>query len=241
MMRNRPIGPRRVFLLALLATLLGAWLLPRVAPWPALPYAWKPWAPLQLDAPPDRYTRQRLARLDRDDAACLSVLADAGMRARLVPNRVTGPGCGFDNALEIRRSTVGFTASFTLSCRAAVSLALWERHVLAPAARDAYDSEVAHIEHFGSYACRNLYGRSTGRRSQHATADAFDVAGVMLRNGERVRVLDGWDSEDPRQRRFLRAIRDGACQYFDAVLSPDYNAAHRDHLHLDRGGFLACR
>ena len=163
------------------------------------------------------------------------------MRLRLVPDRVTGPGCGFDNAVEIRRSTVGFTSSFSLSCRAAVSLALWERHVLAPAAREVYGSEVAHLEHFGSYACRNVYGRDSGRRSQHAMADALDVAGVMLRNGERVRVLDGWDSEDPRQRRFLRAVRDGACQYFDAVLSPDYNAAHRDHLHLDRGGFRACR
>ena len=28
---------------------------------------------------------------------------------------------------------------------------------------------------------------------------------------------------------------------FDAVLSPDYNAAHHDHLHLDRGPFRMCR
>ena len=241
MTRSRSIAPRRVFLLALLATLLGAWRLPPSERWPTLPYAWNPSAPLQLDAPPDRYTRQRLARLGNDDAACLNVLADAGMRLRLVPDRVTGPECGFDNAVEIRRSTIDFTASFTLSCRAAVSLALWERHVLAPAARAVYDSEVAQIEHFGSYACRNVYGRSSGRRSQHATADALDVAGVVLRNGERVRVISGWQSDDPRQGRFLRAIRDGACSYFDAVLSPDYNAAHRDHLHLDRGGFRACR
>jgi hypothetical protein len=25
------------------------------------------------------------------------------------------------------------------------------------------------------------------------------------------------------------------CLFFDGVLSPDHNAAHRDHLHLDRG------
>ena len=206
-----------------------------------MPYAWDPSAPLQLDAPPDRYTRLRLERLDADRSMCLGVLADAGMQLRRVPDRSTGTGCGFDNAVEIRRSTVGFTASFTLSCRAAVSLALWERHVLAPAARRVYDTEVAHIEHFGSYACRNVYGRAEGRRSQHATADALDVSGVMLRNGQRIRVIDGWDDEDPRRPQFLRAIRDGACDYFDAVLSPDYNAEHRDHLHLDRGGFRACR
>jgi hypothetical protein len=40
-------------------------------------------------------------------------------------------------------------------------------------------------------------------------------------------------------------VRDGACRLFATVLSPDYNAAHRDHLHLDeakRGAmWRACR
>nr|MBA3526869.1 extensin family protein [Sphingomonas sp.] len=45
---------------------------------------------------------------------------------------------------------------------------------------------------------------------------------------------------------FLREVRDGACRLFPTVLSPDYNAAHRDHLHLDvanRGtaGWTLCR
>lgn len=162
------------------------------------------------------------------------------MLLRAVPDGVTGPDCGFENAYEIRRSTVAFGASFTLSCRAAVSLALWERHVLAPAAREHLGSDVTRIEHYGSYACRNVYGRESGRRSQHATADAFDIAGFALRDGRRVRVLSDWQG-DTAQARFLHALRDGACGYFDAVLSPDYNAAHADHFHFDRGGFRACR
>jgi hypothetical protein len=40
---------------------------------------------------------------------------------------------------------------------------------------------------------------------------------------------------------FLRQVRDGACPWFRAVLSPDYNAAHRDHLHLDFGRYALCR
>ncbi len=44
----------------------------------------------------------------------------------------------------------------------------------------------------------------------------------------------------------LREVRDGACDLFATVLSPDYNAAHRDHLHLDQAergemGWRACR
>ena len=41
--------------------------------------------------------------------------------------------------------------------------------------------------------------------------------------------------------RILRRVRDGACGWFRAVLSPDYNAAHRDHLHLDYGRWSTCR
>ena len=40
---------------------------------------------------------------------------------------------------------------------------------------------------------------------------------------------------------FLRDVRDGACSVFDSVLGPEYNAAHRDHFHVDRGGYRMCR
>ena len=35
--------------------------------------------------------------------------------------------------------------------------------------------------------------------------------------------------------RFLRRIRDDACRIFGTTLSPDYNAVHHDHLHLEAG------
>ena len=40
---------------------------------------------------------------------------------------------------------------------------------------------------------------------------------------------------------FLREVRDGACGYFNVVLSPDYNADHHDHLHVDMGWYRTCR
>ena len=239
-------GSRRTLLLALLLVSSAAWLARHPERWPQIPPHWNPWSALQLDAPPDAFTRLRLERLDDDPAACRLALAQSGMSLRALPDRVTGRGCGFDNAVEIRRSTVAFDTSFSLSCRTAVALALWERHVLKPAAREHLQGEVARIEHFGSYACRNVYGRARGRRSQHATADALDIAGFTLTDGRRVRVLTHWgdgadETSHAQQAAFLRALRDGACDYFDAVLGPDYNAAHRDHFHFDRGGFRACR
>ena len=89
-----------------------------------------------------------------------------------------GDGCGFSYAFRIDAMAIAVGPSFSLSCPAAVSLALWERHVLLPAARRHLARPIARIEHFGSHACRNRYGREGGTRSRHATADAVDIAGV---------------------------------------------------------------
>ncbi|MET0248315.1 MAG: extensin family protein, partial [Sphingobium sp.] len=94
-------------------------------------------------------------------------------------------------------------------------------------------------------SCRRLYGRSEGDFSEHATANAIDIAAFTLADGRRISVVTDWTGEG-KDAAFLRAVRDGACDLFSTVLSPDYNAAHRDHLHLDqaergaRGG-RACR
>lgn len=162
------------------------------------------------------------------------------MRYERLSDRDTGRDCGFRNAVRIDETSAKLKESFSLSCRAAVSLALWERHVLQPTAQATFGEPVVEIEHFGSYSCRNVYGRTNATRSRHATAEALDVAGFILADGRRIRVVNDWD-DDTVQAEFLRSVRDGACKYFDAVLSPDYNEAHRDHFHLDRGPYRVCR
>ena len=64
--------------------------------------------------------------------------------------------------------------------------------------------------------------------------------GFTLADGTALTVENGWRGR-PQQRAFLRAVRDGACERFDAVLSPDYNRAHSDHLHFDLGPDKLCR
>jgi hypothetical protein len=205
-----------------------------------LPDRHNPWAPLRIDETPGWLTRHKLARLDDAPALCLATLAQATMRFEPVADRAVGPGCGFDNAVRISRTSVQVGQPFTLSCPAAVSLALWERHVLHAAASSLLGSDVRRIEHYGSYACRNVYGREAGRRSQHATADALDVAGFVLEDGRRITVAAHWRADDERAV-FLRRIHAQACGFFDGVFGPAYNAAHADHLHLDRGPFRLCR
>ena len=202
--------------------------------------AWNPFAPLRVEEPFNFLTRVKLWRLDLDDDLCREVLARTSLRYEPIADEDTGPGCGFRNAVRIERTSLGVGEPFALSCRAAVALALWERHVLQRAAKTHFGEPVAAIEHFGSYACRNVYGRQNGRRSLHATADALDVAGFVLASGRRSRIVNHWTGEGA-EARFLHDAHDGACRVFDAVLGPDHNRAHRDHFHLDRGSYRVCR
>jgi hypothetical protein len=220
-----------------------------------VPPEWHPWAPLDVRAAPNLLTSFKLQRASAEPGACLLALSTSDLRVVTLEDRSTGPGCGFDNAVRIERAGVAVGKPFNLSCRAALSLALWDRHVLQQAAQRHLGANVQLIEHLGSYACRNLYGKEGRRRSQHATADAWDIAGFVLSDGRRISVLRDWSRRDdklgadaigsPRtpspEALFLREVRDGACRWFDAVLGPDYNAAHADHFHFDRGRAQICR
>ena len=142
--------------------------------------------------------------------------------------------------MRIEATSAAVGEPFTLSCRSALALALWDRHVVQPAARTHFDATVKRLEHFGSYACRNIYGRKNAPLSRHATADALDVAGFVLSNGRKIAVRRDWGSADA-DGLFLREVHAGACRVFDGALGPDYNEAHRDHFHLERGGYRVCR
>jgi hypothetical protein len=76
--------------------------------------------------------------------------------------------------------------------------------------------------------------------SQHATANAFDIAGFRLRSGRVVSVKLDWGKTNTAGR-FLFIARDGLCDWFNLTLSPDYNADHADHFHADMGWWRSCR
>ena len=132
------------------------------------------------------------------------------------------------------------SSSFLASCPLAVAFALFERHSLQPAAQAVFGQAVTRVEHLGSFACRNVYNRAEGRLSQHASANALDIAGFRLADGRSISVLKDWPGQGDSAQ-FLRQARDGACDAFNVVLSPDYNAAHRNHFHLDMGRWGVCR
>ncbi|KMS55520.1 extensin-like domain-containing protein [Sphingobium cupriresistens] len=219
-----------------------------------LGYAWLrqrpqdlPWTGLDLGQPIGLFTGRKLAALTGDRAQCRALLDRAG-----VDYVAMEPGgadqCRYADAVRFRPDGDAIAlapAAVAPSCPVAAALKLWEWQVVQPAAQRIYGAPVRSIRHFGSYSCRRIYGRSRGDYSEHATADAIDVAAFVLKDGRQVSVLNDWKGTE-KDAEFLRAVRDGACGLFSTVLSPDYNAAHRDHFHLDQAergamGGRACR
>lgn len=212
------------------------------------PQDW-PWTKLDLDQPTGRFTATRLAALGGNPRQCRALLAATGVRDRSAPDRHAGPTCGFDDGVFVlpggARPSRFVPAGLVTSCPVASALLLWDRRVIQPAATRMLGSRVIAILHAGSYNCRRINGAAAGSWSEHATADAIDVLGFRLADGRTVSVAADWRGRTERAR-FLHEVRDGGCGLFTTVLSPDYNAAHRDHLHLDtddRGvaGWSACR
>jgi hypothetical protein len=219
-------------------------------------YAWvksrpqdMPWAPLDLSQPVGMFTGRKLAALGEDFGECQRLLEQAGVRYSKLATVDAGPSCGYANGVRFAAGgsrTIGFSpASLGVACPVAAGLAMWEWNVVQPAAQKHFGARVTRIDHLGSYSCRRLYGRDTGDFSQHASANAVDVAGFRLTDGTRVSVLGDWKDEGAKGA-FLREVRGGACDLFSTVLSPDYNAAHADHFHLDQAnrgdmGWRACR
>jgi hypothetical protein len=206
----------------------------------SVPPSYNPWRPLEVHEAPNLLTRFKLGRLERNAPECAGVLERTAVAHAPVPDQDTGEGCGFANAVRVARSGVAFGSDFVATCPLAVAWALFETHALQPAARRHFGQEVARVVHLGSYACRNVNHREQGRRSEHATANALDVAGFVLADGARITLAADWNGS-PARATFLRDLRDHACRFFDVVLSPDFNEAHRDHFHLDMGRFRTCR
>ncbi|HEX8625855.1 MAG TPA: extensin family protein [Allosphingosinicella sp.] len=207
-----------------------------------------PWTELDLARPVGAFTGRKLAALGGEAEKCRILLRRAGIRFVALPPR-RGEQCGYGDAVRFSRGgaidLAYRPADLGTSCPVAAGLALWEWHVVQPAALRHFGTKVAAVEHFGSYSCRRIYGRSEGAWSEHASANAVDIAAFRLADGRRISLVGDWNDEGAKGR-FLRDVRDGACRLFATTLSPDYNAAHRDHFHLDQAergamGWRGCR
>lgn len=209
-----------------------------------------PWKPLDLSHPIGQATAAKVAdfELARTAApeeitattdACIQVLREAGVKVERVDDTDDGGFCVVRGAVRITGGAVTPLApGVVMQCPLAVRYVIWDRQVLQPAAQEVFGSRVARVENYGTYSCRRIYGKTGAgdRPSEHARANALDFASVRLEDGRTVSVERDWRGDGPAGpdgRRFMKRLRDGACRVFSTVLTPDYNAEHHNHMHLD--------
>jgi hypothetical protein len=96
---------------------------------------------------------------------------------------------------------------------------------------------VTDVVYLGVYGCRLVAGTST--LSEHGRGRAFDLAAVRTADGTVHTVLDHWERNQPspvtRSGQLLRETVEELFEerVFNIILTPDYNADHSNHFHLD--------
>jgi hypothetical protein len=127
---------------------------------------------------------------------------------------------------------VAVTPAATLSCPIVSALDRWVSDGVQPAAMRWFGAPVTEIKQISAYSCRGMVGAGISHVSEHAFGNALDIAAFILADGRRITVKNGWRGS-PEEQGFLHDVQSFACDTFNTVLAPGYNAAHYDHIHVD--------
>jgi hypothetical protein len=175
-----------------------------------------------------------------DKKMCLSALGHArDLSYTALPDMTADSGCGFTDVVRTTKTPIAFNMTPVTTCSVASALYWWQ-HDVQRLSGQILHTKIKRIDQLGTYACRNIDSAATGNRSEHATANAIDIAGFETADGRKITVKDDWLKPTP-EGRFLRAVHDSACGVFGEVLGPDYDAFHANHFHLDEAAWTMCR
>lgn len=175
---------------------------------------------------------------------CEQLLTDAGVVFRSQPielrqRRGDTFTCGSEQAVIYRRGpgAIRYSPSPLVSCGLALALARFEG-LLQNAAEEKLGRRVARVEHVGTYNCRKM-AQYPDWVSEHSYANAIDIKAFVLSDGRRISVLrhfgkldrEATSPESTFLRHFARSLFTE--DVFSVVLTPYFDALHKDHFHLD--------
>jgi hypothetical protein len=175
---------------------------------------------------------------------CETQLTSAGItfQAASVPvhkdsaSRIT---CGAPQVVTYLRGPghIAYEPAPLLTCGMALALASYEK-ILQEEAERVFQAPIVRMDQIGTYNCRGIV-RFKGVISEHSYANALDITRFTFKGGKSVSVLGDFDvGEGPPARPggdFLRAVsqRGEDEDVFSNVLTPFWDAAHKNHFHLD--------
>jgi hypothetical protein len=178
-----------------------------------------------------------------DGAECREALKKTGAVFRSLQDRQKPDknGCGIPHGVIVTKGPTGITYSgpLMIDCSLALSLTSVEKVIQEEAMRHL-GQPITRVTTLGSYSCRSVRGWKE-RISQHAIGNAMDMASFTPKKGQAASVMRdyqvGVEQPTTPRGRFLRAIygRLWSEGGVTRVLGPEWDAAHRDHFHLDGG------
>lgn len=192
--------------------------------------------------PPPRLIKEDPQELQ----ACLTDLKAIGAKFETTDPINEGNGCGIENPIDVAEVLPGVDlGGATMRCKTALTMAHWLKDTVQPAMTIAMPGrKITGLVPGSTYQCRLRNSAATGKISEHARGNAYDVAAFKLDNGEKI-VMKPRMEDSTLEGAFQRTATAGACLHFTTVLSPGSDAAHEDHLHLDiierNGGYRYCR
>lgn len=181
---------------------------------------------------------QRESWRDATERACYAQKLVVPSYFQRPAKEVDGKGsCGIERPLKVNAFERGIVAvtggDVVLGCMMTNAMERWIRESVQPAAQARFGMPVTEVLTMGTYSCRPRNNRHGEKLSEHAFANAFDVAGFRLADGRTIRVKSDWRRGDPASQAFLREALISACGYFTTVLGPGSNRLHEDHIHID--------
>jgi hypothetical protein len=179
---------------------------------------------------------------------CEAQLAAAGIE--FIPSKIPlhktrgGIYCGAEQIIRYRKgpAAIRWGGSPKVTCPVALGMARLESIVQQEAERHL-GRKVRSIAHMGTYNCREM-ANYPGWVSEHSYANAIDIKHFELANGTTIPVLgvypkNGAEPKTPAAR-FLKAVARRLYdeRVFSVVLTPSFDAAHRNHFHLDMARYV---
>jgi hypothetical protein len=193
--------------------------------------------PRPADAPaiePDKpAATEQAAPAPPAPSACRLALTEAIAIAPSIPD-IHGPGgCGGEDLVRLEavvlpdHKRVALKPAATLRCAMASAVADWIRTDMAPLAA-SLGSVISDLDNFDSFECRGRNRVAGAPLSEHGRANALDVRGVKLADGQSISLTD---RNVPRELR--ESVLHSVCARFTTVLGPGSDWYHEDHIHLD--------
>ncbi len=178
-------------------------------------------------------------------SACRQALTESIAIAPSIP-AIKGPGgCGGEDLVRLEAivlpstQRVAVKPAAILRCTMATAVADWIRTDMAPLAA-TLGTTISELDNFDSFECRGRNRVKGAKLSEHGLANALDVRGLKLADGN---MLSLTDRAVPRETR--EKVLASVCTRFMTVLGPGSDWYHEDHIHLDlaqrRNNYKLCQ